>query len=148
MTILAFDSATCRLLDNAIEAALKPLANEHGIEIRIAGGRWSDHSYAVKLEILTRDEAGNVHHPGADSFRAMAKFYGLEPDDLGREFQQQGCIRYRITGLNTRRKKYPISVERVVDGKRFKMPAEMVREALGRKQPEQVVDVSGRQGTG
>lgn len=147
MTIQQFDSAICRLIDEAIEAALKPLAELHGIEIKIASGRYSARCYAVKLEILTRDAAGNVHHPGADSFRALAKFYGLESDDLGREFQQ-GRVRYRITGLNTKRPRYPISVERVNDGKRFKMPADQIRQALGRAAPERVVDVSGSKGTG
>ena len=147
MTIQQFDANTCRLIDEAIEAALKPLADEHGIQIKIAAGRYSAHGYAVKLEILTCDKTGNVHIPGADTFRAMAKFYGLEPEDLGREFQQ-GRVRYRITGLNPGRPKYPISVERVNDGKRFKFPADQIRQALGRKEPEQIVDVSGRQGTG
>ena len=56
-------------------------------------------------------------------FEVLAPLFGLEPSDYGRTFKSGG-ERHRIVGINPNRPKYPISTERISDGRAFKMPAE------------------------
>ena len=58
--------------------------------------------------------------------------YGLATGDLGKTFSQDGYT-FKIVGLNTRRRRYPVVVERQPDGKRFKFGAEAIVRALGKK---------------
>ena len=56
-------------------------------------------------------------------FEALAEEFGMSPDDFGREFSTV-LERFRVVGIDPRRPKYPISVARNPDGKRYKFTAE------------------------
>ena len=58
-------------------------------------------------------------------FEVLAGHFGLEASDHGRTFRTRGET-FRITAINPNRPKYPISVERVADGRGFKFPVEDV----------------------
>lgn len=59
----------------------------------------------------------------------LAEQYGLEAADFEREFIAGG-ERFRITGIDPRRPKYPISVERIPDRRGFKFTADNVAMLL------------------
>ena len=58
-------------------------------------------------------------------FEVLPEHFGLKPSDYGRTFKACGET-FRIVAINPNRPKYPISVERVADGRGFKFPAEEV----------------------
>jgi hypothetical protein len=58
-------------------------------------------------------------------FEALAEAFGLSPDDYGRQFST-GRERFRITGIDPRRPKYPLSAERISDGQGFKFTSDQV----------------------
>lgn len=60
-----------------------------------------------------------------------SKTFGFEAEDFGKTFKS-GRTDYRITAINPRRPKYPVSAVRVRDGRAFKFGADTVRRALGR----------------
>ena len=60
-----------------------------------------------------------------DMFELLAERYGLSPADFGREFNAGG-ERFRVSGIDPRRPRYPISAERIPDRKGFKFTAENV----------------------
>ncbi|MCP4779746.1 MAG: hypothetical protein GY877_03095, partial [Hyphomicrobium sp.] len=62
----------------------------------------------------------------------FAESYGLAPQDYGAEFSN-GRERFRITGIDPKRPKYPISVERLPDRQNFKFTAENVTLLLKAK---------------
>ena len=68
---------------------------------------------------------GAIYSPDKALFEVLAPHFGLEPSDYGRTFKSRGDL-YRIVAINPNRPKYPISTERVSDGRGFKMPAENV----------------------
>ena len=80
----------------------------------------------LKFEMATVTSDGDVLTPEAQAFKTLAHKYGFEPEDLGTVFRYQGTD-YRITGLKTRRPKFPISAERVSDGRGFKFPVFAVK---------------------
>lgn len=56
---------------------------------------------------------------------ALAGSFGLEPTDYARGFRISGET-FRISAINPNRPKYPISAERVADGREYKFTAENV----------------------
>ncbi len=103
-------------------------ASKHGMTISYKGGSFArDGSLAtIKFEMLAPNASGEIESPEAKDFKRYAKQYGFEPEDLGSEFTHRG-EKFRITGLKTRRRRFPISAERIKDGRGFKFPVEAVK---------------------
>lgn len=128
-----FNRSNCRELMAEVEEALKPIAEKHGLTLDRKGRTFYKDQMPVMFQFLIRkeDEDGNALDAKAQAFKRSAARVGLDPNDLHREFVSSGET-YRITGLNTRAKRYPVIVERVRDGKKYKFGADMVKFLLER----------------
>ena len=120
---------------NEAETVLEKLAKKHGVKLQAtyASGsydRGGDNA-ALKFNLSVVTKSGKVLTKAARDFEAMAYRYGLTANDFGSLFVSNDET-FEITGLVTRRRKFPISAKRVRDGKPFKFPAEKVKRALGR----------------
>jgi hypothetical protein len=56
-------------------------------------------------------------------FEAQAEAFGLSPADYGRQFST-GRELFKITGIDPRRPKYPVSAERIPEGQGFKFTSD------------------------
>jgi len=103
------------------------VAETHGLTVE--GGELSDidlrHGFDISFRVGIPMEDGAIYSPDKALFEVLAPHFGLEPSDYGRTFKSRGDL-YRIVAINPNRPKYPISTERVSDGRGFKMPAENV----------------------
>lgn len=88
--------------------------------------RWG-FEVAFRVSIPLSD--GRTLDPEQLRFEALAEAFGLSPGDFGREFSA-GRETFRITGIDPRRPKYPVSAERVPDRHGFKFTAEQVAVLL------------------
>ncbi|GHE05469.1 hypothetical protein U879_03785 [Defluviimonas sp. 20V17] len=88
--------------------------------------RWG-FEVAFRVSIPLSD--GRTLDPEQLRFEALAEAFGLSPGDFGREFST-GRETFRITGIDPRRPKYPVSAERVPDRQGFKFTAEQVAVLL------------------
>jgi len=131
--IKEFTPANVRDRMSEIEEALEPIAEKHGLTLDQKGRTFYRDSLPVMFQLLVKqeDEDGNALDAKAIEFQKRACLVGLQPSDLHREFQHINDV-YRITGLNSRAKKYPILAECVRTGKVYKFRAEMVKFALKR----------------
>ena len=68
----------------------------------------------------------------AIEFQTYCQLYGLEKSDMGKTFFNNGET-FKITGLSSRSRKFPIFAERIKDGKEFKFTPESVKIGLGRQ---------------
>jgi hypothetical protein len=97
--------------------------------LTVEGGELSDidlrHGFDISFRVGIPMEDGAIYSPEKALFEVLAPHFGLEPSDYGRTFRSRGDL-YRIVAINPNRPKYPISTERVSDGRGFKMPAENV----------------------
>jgi hypothetical protein len=118
-----FTRPTLRALDVEIDAALAVVAEKHGMTFTRAGGRFSDTTYTPKVSFSIVGESGIP----AD-FARNAQYFGLTEDDYGREFTTYRGT-YKITGINLRAKKYPITAECLRTGKGYKFPVSAVGAA-------------------
>jgi hypothetical protein len=115
-----------RLCRDMMKACLT-VAETHGLVVE--GGELSDidlrHSFNIGFRVGIPQADGAIYSPDKSMFEVLAAHFGLEPSDYGRTFRTGGDL-HRIVGINPNRPKYPISTERVSDGRGFKMPAENV----------------------
>jgi hypothetical protein len=118
-------------------AALEEVARRHGVSITKGNGRFAREgsNATIKFELATIGSGGEVNSKEAVAWKRDAARYGLDPDALGTLFRV-GATEYRITGLNTRRPKFPVSATRVPDGKVYKFRANQLPLACGKSEPE------------
>lgn len=107
--------------------ACEAVAARHGlvVEARDITGvdlRWGfDAAFRVSIPLPD----GSALDPDRLRFEALAEAFGLSPADYGCQFST-GREEFRITGIEPRRPKYPVSAERIPDGQGFKFTAEQV----------------------
>ncbi|MCL1630094.1 hypothetical protein M3N55_15310 [Roseibaca sp. V10] len=123
----------CDRLRRDMMKACLAVAETHGLTVE--GGELSDidlrHSFNIGFRVGIPMEDGAIYSPDKAMFEVLAPHFGLEPSDYRRTFKTGGDL-HRIVGINPNRPKYPISTERVSDGRGFKMPAENVALYLQR----------------
>jgi len=133
MKITRFDRTVCMNIGKAVTDALKPLEDKFGISFNRKGGAFSDTSYTMKIEMAVVAADGTVLSREAENFKKYCMMYNLEAEDLGKTFIADDGYIWKVTGLNSRSRKYPILAERAKDGKTFKLGLRMVQKGLGRK---------------
>ena len=119
-------------LADEIEVALQDIAKKYNVQIKRGNGSYGETNATLKLDINEVKEDGTVLDRDAETFLKMAKFYGLEAEDLNKVFTSNGS-QYSIVGLNTRRSKYPISAINLSNGNRYKFTADHIKFALGKE---------------
>ena len=111
--------------------ACQDVAARHGLvveakEITGVDLRWGfDAAFRVSIPMAD----GTALDPERLRFEALAEAFGLSPTDFGRQFST-GRESFRITGIDPRRPKYPVSAERIPDGQGFKFTIEQVATQL------------------
>lgn len=110
-----------RTIDKDVLEALKAVAEKHGLDISVVSGSFSSAAYKCRLSFAVKGANGIP----AD-FARNAERLGLDPNCYGKTFTTFRGGTFRITGLNLRRRKYPVSAERTTDGKSYKFPVSQV----------------------
>lgn len=124
------DRAALQTIQQAAQKALEAVAEQYGLTITPAPGRYSNGAtgqITFSLALPTAD--GQAQTAEEIAFKRHATLWGLTPEDLGETFAMSGK-QYRITGANPKKPKYAILGIRVSDGKSFGFPYEGVRDAL------------------
>lgn len=117
----------CQRLQAEMLRACEVVAARHGLvveprDITSVDLRWGfDATFRVSIPLPD----GTALDPERLRFEALAEAFGLSPADYGRQFST-GREHFRITGIDPRRPKYPVSAERIPDGQGFKFTAEQV----------------------
>lgn len=116
MRIEVMSKAAAKDLGAAIEDALADLAEEHGLKIEMKGGRYDP-------QVGTYEPKITLSIDGAEEreFGLVSSAFGLKPGDYGARFDYNGST-FRLTGLSTRRPKYPVIATKLADQKRYKLP--------------------------
>lgn len=114
-----------RKINEAVRKALQGVADEFGLTTPPGGGvSFNDEGVSGRFQFSIKTEGGVP----ADFTRNCGRF-GLKPEHFGAEFKS-GRDTFRITGIKTRRPKYPVSATRVKDGRSYKFTAQQVLHGL------------------
>jgi hypothetical protein len=115
-----------RLRRDMLKACLN-VAEAHGLTVE--GGELSDidlrHGFDISFRVGIPMADGAIYSPEKAMFEVLAPQFGLKPSDYGRTFRARDEL-FRVVAINPIRPKYPISVERVSDGRGFKFPVDDV----------------------
>lgn len=117
----------CQRLQLDMLKACQDVVARHGLvveaqEITGVDLRWGFDA-ACRVSIPLPD--GTAFDPERLRFEALAEAFGLSPPDYDRRFST-GRELFRITGIDPRRPKYPVSAERIPDGQGFKFTSDQV----------------------
>lgn len=117
----------CQQVQRDMLKVCQVVAARHGLLVEaqdITGVdlRWGfDATFRVSIPLPD----GTALDPERLRFEALAEAFGLSPADYGRQFNT-GREQFRITGIDPRRPKYPVSAERIPDGQGFKFTSDQV----------------------
>ena len=121
----------CNRLRRDLLVACRHVAETHGLTVE--GGDLSDvdlrHGFGIQFRVGIPLPDGSLFSHDKALFDVLALSFGLEPSDHGRVFRTGGET-FRITAINPNRPKYPISAERLADGRGFKFSADNVAAYL------------------
>ena len=133
MPIQTIDRPTCSMLRDEINAALRAVAERHGIQITAGNAKYSATNVEFKVNVCVVSAGGVVETKERQAFRAYCRTYGLKPEDLDKVFVQ-GHRRFKIAGLKTTSARYPVLAQELGNsGKTFKFPASSVAMYLSRQ---------------
>jgi len=132
--ITKLDRPTVKHITKRLETAVKPLAEELGVAIDFGSCTFNTSNCKFQLKVSVLDCDGKAITEESESFRSNAKLFGLQPDDLGKEFTFRGQS-YTICGLKPKSLKYPV-IARSDNGRDYKFDCRTVLGALGREVPD------------
>ena len=113
---MTFTRAKVKTIRTEIDKALAAVAAKHGVEFSLGTIRFSDTDLRGTLKCVSADKDAGRKMFERDAFRV-----GVKKDAYGKTFTSNGKT-FRITGINTRAKKYPICAETVNRGDKYKFP--------------------------
>lgn len=129
--ITSLTPAACEEIQSRMVEACQKVAADHGLVVESAGWRGLDTGFAFEpvFRVSVSASDGTAFNFEKDRFEFLAEHYGLQPSDFGREFRT-ASERFRITGIDPKRPRYPISAERIPDRRGFKFTSEQVTMLL------------------
>ncbi len=137
---MSLTKESVRLLRDSLDKFLSDFETVTGFKATVGHGRFSADSVVFKVELGRVGADGQANTQAADAFRQLAGLYGLQADDLGRQFRLRG-EQFVITGASHRSRKYPILARSVSTGRGWKFPPDAVRRALEAPPPPASVRV-------
>lgn len=121
----------CNRLRRDLLAACQQVAETHGLTVE--GGDLSDidlrHGFGIQFRVGIPLADGSLFSHDKALFDVLAPSFGLDPSDHGRIFRTGGEA-FRIIAINPNRPKYPVSAERLADGRGYKFSADNVAAYL------------------
>lgn len=121
---MKFTRAKVKTLRSDLDKALAAIEKKHGVEFSIGTIRFSDTDFRGTLKCVSADKDAARKIFERDALRV-----GLKKTAYGKTFTHVARD-YRVVGVNTRAKKYPVQVEDVATGGTYKMSADMLPQNL------------------
>lgn len=112
-------------------ADLKTLGEKYGIIFSMGNIRFTDREFHGKLSAVLPTELNgqgqvNLQDIEKANWTLNCRLIGLTPEDFGKIFMLNG-VEYKIIGLKTNNRRFPIIASRIPDGKCFKFGDDTVK---------------------
>lgn len=116
----------CKEIRTAAAAALIGSMEEIGLKIKFGTGSFDSSQFTVKVSFILADS-----DPEKELFVRTAEMFGVKAEDHGRLITVNRT-EYLLKGVNLKASRFPFLVERVKDGKRFRLEEKAVQMAVVR----------------
>jgi len=130
------DKAAVVKFTTEVRAAVDAVAKKHNLKESGWHCNYSDDGVTLKLEFGRIASDGIVMSKEAIAYKHYCEYYGLKPEELGKEFSDYRGARYKITGLADPRSNNIVCAKNLKDGKNWKIHITTVLRALGRTEKE------------
>lgn len=125
--ITEFTRTNIKEIRAEVDSALHDIGQKHGIAFKINGISYGSDNFRSTINAVITEHSGDTVY--SVEFKNKCWKYGFQKEDLGKEFRS-GDNRFKIVGLKTRNRKYPVIAENVQTGKLHKFTALAVKENL------------------
>lgn len=129
MPVLEITKPVANALGAQVEGLLQEFCKQHGLTVAYEGGKFSTDTISMKITLRTATSSGSAEGLTPFQFKRAASLLGMPEDCFGKITMING-IGYKITSIHLNRPKYPVSVEQLSNGKRFKMQVAPVVNGL------------------
>ena len=117
-TIKSIDRPTLHRIESRMSEVLDRLGKELGISFKYKGATFTATSASIKFVASVINPDGEVMTPERRDYPLLCKMYGLEPEWLDRQFQENGRT-FTVSGILRKAPKNAVLLTRD-DGKQFR----------------------------
>ena len=104
---MAITKSKVQQLREDMNKALAAVGKKHGVTITAGNARFDDLSVTFKTEAKVNSVAGGKPVAQAE-FERNARLVGLDPKDFGRVFIGASGVKFTVSGVKPRNRKYPV----------------------------------------
>jgi len=122
---MKFNRSKVKQLRNEIATALASVEKKHGVSFDLGRITFTDTDFRGKLTCKSADPDA-----GRKIFERDAVRVGVKKEAYGKTFTTSSGRTFRITGINTRAKKYPVNAETVNTKEAYKFAVTMLPKNL------------------
>lgn len=106
------DKIKAKSLAEAVVKELERLGQEQGVVIKYETASYSQGNMKLTISLSEISKTGEVNSPEREAFKRLAESYGLRKEWLDRTFTSATNKEYKVVGLRTRKRKYPVLCSR------------------------------------
>ena len=137
MKITQINRDVCKQLRVDMNEAIKAKLEEYGLEGEFLNGSFDNELVTFKVDIKIAGAMDKLDKKLSDSLTWYAKYIaeelGVDKDDILNKEYRMGVTRYKLIGYNSKAKTYPLIMEDMETGRKYKFRESVVRDTLSRR---------------
>ena len=134
MKITEINREVCKQLRIDMNEAIKAKLEEYGLEGEFLNGSFDDELVTFKVDIKIAGAMDKRDKKLSDSLTWYAQYIaeelGVDKDDILNKEYRMGVTRYKLIGYNSKAKAYPIIMQDIKTGKKYKFEEIMIRRSF------------------
>ena len=134
MKITEINRDVCKQLRIDMNEAIKAKLEEYGLEGEFLNGSFDDELVTFKVDIKIAGAMDKRDKKLSDSLTWYAQYIaeelGVDKDDILNKEYRMGVTRYKLIGYNSKAKAYPIIMQDIKTGKKYKFAENMIRRSF------------------
>ena len=134
MRITEINREVCKQLRVDMNEAIKAKLEEYGLEGEFLNGSFDNELVTFKVDIKIAGAMDKRDKKLSDSLTWYAKYIaeelGVNKDDILNKEYRMGVTRYKLIGYNSKAKTYPLIMQDIKTGKKYKFEEIMIRRSF------------------
>jgi len=134
MRITEINRDVCKQLRVDMNEAIRSKLEEYGLEGEFLNGSFDNELVTFKVDIKIAGAMDKRDKKLSDSLTWYAKYIaeelGVDKNDILNKEYRIGVTRYKLIGYNSKAKTYPLIMQDIKTGKKYKFEEIMIRRAF------------------
>jgi len=134
MKITQINRDVCKQLRIDMNEAIRSKLEEYGLEGEFLNGSFDNELVTFKVDIKIAGAMDKRDKKLSDSLTWYAKYIaeelGVDKNDILNKEYRIGVTRYKLIGYNSKAKTYPLIMQDIKTGKKYKFEEIMIRRAF------------------